>query len=277
MKSVKHFLNFTKFVVLALAAAFFLFPIIWMILTSLKSPSEIYHAPLALIPEKVNLIDNLHNVLERAPFGRYYINTLIFTAGLAIVQLFLAIPAAYAFGCMEFKGRDILFFLVLMRFIVTPVSVFLPNYKTIARLNLVDTLPGVMLPYLASAMAVFLLRQSFRQIPKELIDAAKIDGAGNLRFLYYVGLPLIKPAVVAFFIISFVYHWNEFFWPFLVAQTPRARTLSVGLGRFGLQSQSGAEWALTMTAALMVALPVMAAFVVFQRQFVNTFMRSGLK
>ena len=273
----KSILGIGQIIVLASVAFVLTFPVIWMFLTSLKSSSEIFQHPLGLFPEHLNIVENIRLVLQRAPFGRYYLNTIIVVGGLVTIQLLLAIPAAYAFGCMRFKGQNFLFMLVLLRFIVVPVTVFLPNYRMISQLHLVDTLPGVMLPYFASAMAIFLLRQSFRQIPQELIEAAKVDGANSLQVLYHIGIPLIKPAIFAFIIISSVYHWNEFFWPFLVAQTPHARTLSVGLGRFGIQTQSGAEWALSMTAALIVSVPVILAYLIFQRNFVRSFMRSGLK
>jgi sn-glycerol 3-phosphate transport system permease protein len=276
-KRVRRPLGVTKVLVLTLLAIVFLIPIIWMSLTSLKAPLEVFENPLGLLPRSFSFIENVKEVLTRAPFGHYYVNTFIITGGLAIIQLSLSIPAAYAFGCLQFKGRDVLFLIFLTRFLIVPAAVFLPNYLTVSQLHLVDTRLGVMLPYFASAMAVFLLRQAFRQIPRELIDAAKVDGASNLRFLWCIGVPLIKPAIFAFVIISLVYHWNEFFWPFLVGQTVHARTLSVGLGRLGLQSQSGAEWVLTMTASIIVSLPIMVAFVFFQRQFVRSFMRTGLK
>ena len=140
-----------------------------------------------------------------------------------------------------------------------------------------DTLLAVGLPYVGSAQAILILRQAFLQIPKELKESAMIDGCGDLAFLHKIGLPLVKPAILTFSIISVVYQWNAFFWPMLVTESNAVRTLPVGLAQFGLRAESGAEWGLTMTATLLVILPILVAFAIFQKQFINSFLRSGLK
>jgi len=264
-------------IVLTSITGFFVFPVIWSFLTALKAPSEVFTNPFAMLPRQVNLIANVQEVLERMPFPRYLLNTIIITFVLAAIQIALALPAGYAFARLQFPGRDALFILFLTRLVIAPEALFLPNYVTIARLKLLDTYLAVMLPYFSSAVAVFLFRNGFRQIPQELEDAARLDGCTGLRFIIHIGIPLIRPAILAFAITSLVYHWNAFFWPLLVTSTDRARTLTVGLALFGMKAESGAEWALTMTATWIVIGPLAVAFLFLQTKIIGAFIQSGLK
>jgi sn-glycerol 3-phosphate transport system permease protein len=171
----------------------------------------------------------------------------------------------------------LLFLLFLAQLMITPQSTILPNYITVSSLRLLDTRLAVMIPYFASAFGTFLMRQAFLTIPADLEDAASIDGCNILQYLWHVALPIVRPALIAFSIISVTFHWNEFFWPLIVTETARARPLTVGLTIFAQQSEGGAEWHLLMAATMMVVAPLLLGFIVFQRQFVQSFMRSGLK
>ena len=250
-------------------------PLVWAMVAAFKPQIEFFTSS-SFLPQNPTL-SNFSEAWGRMPFTEYFRNTVIFTVGLLIVQLCTLTPAAYAFGRLHFKGRKILFYLFLMQLMIAPQTLVLPNYLTIKSLGLLDTRLGMMLPYCASAFGTFLLRQAFRTIPTELDDSARIDGCGNLRFLWYIGIPLVKPALLAFSIISLVFHWSEFFWPFIITDTPRARTLTVGLAMFSEQARSGAEWTLLMAITLVIIAPMLVAFLIFQRSFVNSFMRSGLK
>ncbi|NMB26139.1 MAG: carbohydrate ABC transporter permease [Firmicutes bacterium] len=254
-----------------------LFPLLWIIVTSFKGQADIFRTPLAILPPKMMFISNLQEVLSRAPWATYFQNTIVLVFGLLAVQLVVSILAAYAFAFFEFRGKNLLFVLVLARLMISPDSVLLPNYLTIMRLGIMDTLLAVGLPYVGSAQAILIIRQAFLQIPKELKESAMIDGCSDLGFLHKIGLPLVKPAILTFSIISVVYQWNAFFWPMLVTESNAVRTLPVGLAQFGLRAESGAEWGLTMTATLLVVTPILVAFAVFQKQFINSFLRSGLK
>jgi sn-glycerol 3-phosphate transport system permease protein len=215
--------------------------------------------------------------LEVAPFGRYYINTVILVIGIFAVQLVTISLAAYAFARLKFPGRDLLFMFFLLQLMIPPQSIVVPNYLTIASLGLLDTKLAIGVVYFASAYGTFLMRQAFRAIPRDMEDAAKIDGCGGLKSIYYVLLPLVKPSLIAFALVSIIYHWNEFFWPLIVTDTVRARTLTVGLAMLTQATESTPEWTLTMAAAIIVVFPLLAGFMIFQRKFIQSFMQSGIK
>lgn len=220
---------------------------------------------------------NFSEAWSYIPFGRYYLNTIIIAFGLLCVQLVTVSLAAFAFARFNFKGKPIIFLLFLLQMMLTAQSTVVPNYLTISKLGLIDTYVAVAAPYFASALGIFLLRQTFLVIPKEIEHAARIDGCSGLRFLWYFALPLSKPTLLAFSIISITYHWNEFFWPLMVTDTPRARTLTIGLGIFAQSAEGGAEWTLLMAATLIVIAPIIVLFIIFQRRFISSFMQSGLK
>lgn len=265
------------YLVLISSSVLILFPLLWIIVTSFKGQADIFRSPLSIFPHEMKFYENLQEVLRRAPWAMYFKNTILLVTGLLAVQLIVSILAAYAFAFFDFRGKSVFFILVLTRLMISPDSVILPNYLIIARLGLLDTLTAIGLPFVGSAIAIFLLRQAFLQLPRELKESAVVDGCGDLLFLLKIGLPLVKPALLTFSIISVVYQWNAFFWPMLVTETAAARTLPVGLAQFGLRAESGAEWGLTMTATLLVITPILVSFIIFQRQFINSFLRSGLK
>jgi sn-glycerol 3-phosphate transport system permease protein len=264
------------YALLAIASLGWLFPLVWMVATAFKSQAEVFARPLGLLPSLMRW-DNFARAWSYAPFAAYYWNTIVIVVGLLAVQLITITMAAYAFARLQFPGRDFLFLLFLAQLMITPQSTILPNYITVSSLRLLDTRLAVMLPYFASAFGTFLMRQAFLTIPADLEDAASIDGCNILRYLWHVALPIVRPALVAFSIISVTFHWNEFFWPLIVTETARSRPLTVGLTIFAQQSEGGAEWHLLMAATMMVVAPLLLGFIVFQRQFVQSFMRSGLK
>jgi sn-glycerol 3-phosphate transport system permease protein len=264
------------YALLAIASLVWLFPLVWLVATAFKSQAEVFARPLGLLPSAMRW-DNFARAWSYAPFAAYYWNTIVIVVGLLVVQLVTMTMAAYAFARLQFPGRDLLFLLFLAQLMITPQSTILPNYITVSSLRLLDTRLAVMIPYFASAFGTFLMRQAFLTIPADLEDAASIDGCNILQYLWHVALPIVRPAWVAFSIISVTFHWNEFFWPLIVTETARSRPLTVGLTIFAQQSEGGAEWHLLMAATMMVVAPLLLGFVLFQRQFVQSFMRSGLK
>lgn len=221
----------------------------------------------------------LHNfltVLDAAPFGRYYANTVILVLGILVTQLILATLAAYAFARLQFRGRELLFALVLVQLMVVPEVLISENYTTMAQLGLVDTITAIGLPYAASAIAIFLLRQTFKSVPKELDEAAEMEGCGHVQLLWRVYVPLARPTLVAFGLVSVSYHWNNFLWPIVITNTVGSRPLTVGLAIFN-STESGIEWTLLSTATVLVVAPLLVAFLIFQRQFVQSFMRAGIR
>ena len=258
------------------AAFVMLIPLIWLVPTAFKSRAELFSYPLSLIPKRL-LFSNFPTAWSYVPFGKYYINTLTIVFGVLFVQIITTTLAAYAFARLKFPGKDLLFIIFITQLMITPQSTILPNYLTIKSLGLLDTKLAVMLPYFASAFGMFLLRQAFMTIPQELEDAAKIDGCNKLQLLWYVFLPMVKPTILTFAIISITFHWNEFFWPLIITDTIKARPLTVGLTLFAMQAEGGAEWTLLMAATLIVIAPLLIGFLIFQRQFIQSFMQSGIK
>ncbi len=221
-------------------------------------------------------LDNFSRAWAAAPFARYFLNTALLVAMILACQLVLSTLAAYAFARYEFAGKKLLFALVLVQLMVMPDILLVENYKTMSRLGLVDSLLAIGLPYFASAFAIFLLRQTFMGIPKELDEAARVEGASGLQILWRVYVPLARPVYTAFALVSVSFHWNNFLWPLIITNTVGARPLTVGLQVFSSTDQ-GIDWSVITAATLMSSAPLLVAFLLFQRQFVQSFMRAGIK
>ncbi|MGE0715815.1 MAG: carbohydrate ABC transporter permease [Alphaproteobacteria bacterium] len=211
-----------------------------------------------------------------APFARYVVNTVALVTLILACQLVLCTLAAYAFARYRFRGADIAFFIVLMQLMVMPDILIVENYRTMSRLGILDSIPAIALPYVASAFGVFLLRQTFKQVPRELDEAARVEGAGALRILLKVYVPLARPVYLAYGLVSVSYHWNNFLWPLIVTNTVGSRPLTVGLQVFSSTDQ-GIDWSIITAATLMTSAPLLLAFLLFQRQFVQSFMRAGIR
>lgn len=236
-------------------------------------PSEfatklIWNAPLTF--------DNFIAAWQAAPFARYFLNTTLLVSMILAIQLVLCTFAAYAFARYAFFGKNILFSLMLVQLMVMPEILIVRNYQTLSQLGLVDTLFGIGLPYFASAFAIFLLRQTFMTIPKELVEAAEMEGASALQVLRHVYIPLAKPTYLAFSLVSVSYHWNNFLWPLVVSNSVESRPLTVGLQVFSSTDQ-GIDWSIITAATLLTSAPLLLGFLIFQRQFVQSFMRAGIK
>ena len=221
-------------------------------------------------------LENFRNAWEAAPFARYFVNTILLVTLILAAQLVLCTLAAYAFARYEFPGRDIAFALVLVQLMIMPDVLIVENYRTMSRLGILDSTLAIALPYMASAFGVFLLRQTFKTIPKELDEAARVEGAGALQVLWRVYVPLAKPVYVAYALVSVSYHWNNFLWPIIVTNTVNSRPLTVGLQVFSSTDQ-GIDWSIICAATLMTSAPLLVAFLLFQRQFVQSFMRAGIR
>lgn len=221
-------------------------------------------------------LDNFREALSQAPFLRYGLNTFILVTMLLSAQLVIGTLAAYAFARYRFYGSDIAFALVLVQLMITPEILIVENYATLANMNLIDTILGIGLPYMASAFGIFLLRQAFKSTPKELEDAARLEGCGTLAILMKVYVPLARPTYLAFGLVSISHHWNNFLWPLVVTNSVETRPLTVGLGVFGAP-ESGVNWSILSAATLLSVAPLLIAFLLFQRQFIQSFMHAGIK
>ncbi|ODU60224.1 MAG: ABC transporter permease [Acetobacteraceae bacterium SCN 69-10] len=221
-------------------------------------------------------LGNFVRAWQAAPFARYFLNTTILVTIILVAQFLLCTPAAFAFARMEFPGRDILFGVVLLQLMVMPDVLLVGNYRTMAQLGLVDTILAIALPYLGSAFGIFLLRQTFRSVPQELDDAARLEGCTLMRRIWRVYVPLARPTYIAYGLVSVSYHWNNFLWPLVIINSVTTRPLTVGLSVFASTDQ-GIDWSIITAATLMTSAPLLLAFLLFQRQFVQSFMRAGIR
>ena len=221
-------------------------------------------------------LENFREALSQAPFLRYGINTFLLVTMLLVAQMVVGTLAAYAFARFQFFGSNVAFGLVLVQLMITPEILIVENYSTLAKLGFVDTITGIGLPYMASAFGIFLLRQAFKSTPKELEDAARLEGCGMFGILMRVYVPLARPTYLAFGLVSISHHWNNFLWPLVITNSVETRPLTVGLGIFGAP-ESGVDWSIVSAATLLSVAPLLIAFLLFQRQFVQSFMYAGIK
>ena len=228
------------------------------------------------VPTAPLTLDNFVKAWHAAPFARYFINTIVLCTMILAAQLVLCTLAAYAFARFEFPGRNVLFALVLVQLMVMPDVLIVENYRTMNALGLRDTILAIGLPYMASAFGIFLLRQTFKQVPKELDEAARVEGCSPLQILWKVYVPLARPVYIAYALVSVSYHWNNFLWPLIITNSVESRPLTVGLQVFSSTDQ-GIDWSIITAATLLTTAPLLIGFLLFQRQFVQSFMRAGIK
>jgi sn-glycerol 3-phosphate transport system permease protein len=221
-------------------------------------------------------LDNFAKAWAAAPFARYFLNTVLLVTMVLTAQLVLVTLAAYAFARFDFPGRDVLFALVLVQLMVMPDVLLVENYRTMTQLGLKDTIVAIGLPYFASAFGIFLLRQAFKTVPRELEEAARVEGCGPLATLWKVYVPLARPTYLAYALVSVSYHWNNFLWPLIITNSVESRPVTVGLQVFSATDQ-GIDWSIINAATLLTTAPLLIAFFLFQRQFVQSFMRAGIK
>lgn len=263
---------FGQILLLSLAATIVV-PLLLVVLTSFKPPNEIYAGlPWPKSPTFQNYVD----VFDKLPLAAYLWNSVATTVLRVAGQLALAILAAYAFARFEFPGRGLLFALTLGAMMIPHQLTFLPIYLMITKLGWFDTWTALIVPNLAMPLAVLLLRQHLLSFPRELYDAAAMDGAGELRILWSVVLPNLKPILAALTIVLFVDCWNEYFWPLVVTETDAAMTAQIGVRRF-LNAEQGDDLGPLMAAMTLVSLPALAVFLFFQRQIIQTFVSVGVK
>ena len=221
-------------------------------------------------------LENFANAWKAAPFARYFVNTIMLVTLTTGMQLVLCTLAAYAFARYDFRGKGIAFALILMQLMIMPDVLVVENYSTMSKIGVLDSTLAISLPYMASAFGIFLLRQTFKSVPKELEEAAAVEGANTLQVLWHVYVPLAKPTYAAYALVSISTHWNNFLWPLIVTNSVNSRPLTVGLQIFSATEQ-GVDWTIITAATLMTSGPLLMAFLLFQRQFVQSFMRAGIK
>lgn len=261
--------------ILATAALIVAAPFLWMASTALKPMSEIFVVPPQWIPRHPQW-QNFSVAWHSATFGRFYTNSLIVALTITCVQLANVTMAAYVFARIAFRGRDIIFLLFLATMMIPTQVTIVPVFILLKQFNWINTYMALIVPFFGSAFGTFLMRQAFLSIPQDLVDAAKLDGAGHIRTLWSVMLPLSVPMLVTFTLLTFMWHWNDYFFPLIVTSTNDMRTLPIGLTMF-MQSEGGSAWNLLIAAALFVMAPVMILFLLAQRQFIQGVASTGMK
>jgi multiple sugar transport system permease protein len=252
-----------------------IFPFYWMVITSFKTTTEALASPPTFWPQVWHL-ENYPLALAQAPFGRYFFNTAFVAFWWVLGVLVVSSLAAFAFARMEFYGKGALFGLFLATLMIPSEVTLIPNFVIVTKwLGWYDTYQAQIVPSIGSVFAIFLLRQFFLGIPRELEDAARIDGCGQLRFLWTIVLPLSTPALITVALLNFLNAWDAFLWPLLVTRAPEMRPIQLGLEVFS--SEFGARYAELMAATTLATLPTVAAFLVAQRYFVEGIARTGLK
>ena len=257
-------------------AVVFLIPLVFTVLVSFRPEVEPVTRGNIFFGSEITLA-NYQRAMQIAPWGLHYINSLIFVGGTLAVQLVTVTSAAYAFARMKFLGRDVLLMVILLQLMIPTGVLLVQNFRTIHRLGLFDTRIALMMPYWGSAFGVLLLRQTFREIPLALEEAARIDGANLLQVIRHVYVSNAVPAYLAFALVSISSHWNEFLWPFIITRSEDIRPLTVGLNKLIQTTDQGAFYGQLMAGTLMVIAPLVILFMLFQRQFIESFARSGIK
>jgi sn-glycerol 3-phosphate transport system permease protein len=259
-----------SYALMALAIAVIGLPLLWMLLGSLKTNPEIYTLPPPWLPKEWRW-ENFSDAWTAAPFGRFYLNSIITTLAGTGLELVNATMTAYAFAFLRFPKKEWVFVLLLAALMIPQQVTILPNYvffgSTVYDLigeSWVNTYQAIILPGASVAFGTFLMRQSFLGLPREVLDAAKVDGAGHLRTLWDVVLPMARPVLVTFGLISVVAKWNDYLWPLVITQTESMRTLTVGISSF-FDLEGNTEWGVVMAATIFVIVPLLVVFVFVQR------------
>ncbi|MFY4774072.1 carbohydrate ABC transporter permease [Metabacillus sp. RGM 3146] len=265
--------QWTAGIILTLGGLLFALPFIWMILSAFKTENEVMQLTPTLWPKEFTL-DNFRNLFENMNFAVYLKNTIIVVL-CSFAGLFLNAMAGYAFAKHSFKGKEKLFYLVLATMMIPGQVTMIPVYLILNQMHLVNTMAGIVLPGLVGAFSIFLFRQFMSTIPEELLEAARLDGAGEFRVFLQIVLPMSKPILAVQGILTFIAGWNSFLWPLIIANDESLYTLSVGLSL--LKGQYSGNFALQMAGSTFMVVPIIVIFMFFQRHIIDGYNISGMK
>lgn len=262
-------------ILLVLMVIITLFPIVFAISNSFKTNSEALNTVMSLIPENPTLENYIH-VFEKLPFVQITLNTFIIAAVVTSLKTITSLLAAYAFVYFDFKGKGVIYFIMLSTMFIPFTVTMIPNYLLISGLGLADSIIGVMLPQFADVLGIFMLRQAMRGINKSLIEVAKLDNIGNLKIMKDIVLPLVRPSIISTGIIFFINSWNEYVWPVLILKSKENYTLSLALQMY-ISSEGGTNFSVAMAVSVMTMIIPLILYLIFQRYIINTFAMSGIK
>ncbi|MFC6332809.1 carbohydrate ABC transporter permease [Paenibacillus septentrionalis] len=263
------------YVLKSLLAAIFIFPFLWMISTSLQTLKETLTFPPTMIPAIPQFI-NYATAWQSGPFLTYFSNSAIITISIIVIQMLVLIPAAYAFAKYKFKGKTILFGLVLLAFMIPGQVTFIPVYLMMSDWGIGRTLLPQIIPFMTNAFGIFLLRQYLMQVPEELIEAARLDNASELKILWKIMIPMSKPALATIALFSFVSHWNDYFWPLVMTDSASVRPLTVGISMLR-ETEGISNWHVIMAGNVILVIPILIVYIFCSKQIVKAFVYSGIK
>ncbi|MBB5786168.1 carbohydrate ABC transporter permease [Jiangella mangrovi] len=263
------------YVVLSVGVLVMALPFVWMLLSSVKPEAEVRSIPPTWLPETFTL-ENYGELFDRLSFPTYFVNSIVVAVVVTLGNLVFGSMLGYALAKLEFRGKRLVFVIVLGTLMVPGMVTFVPLFVLVSNMGLTNTYPGLILPYLVGPLGVFLMRQYFLGLPDELIQAARVDGAGELRIFWSVMLPLTGPALATLGILTFLTSWNNFLWPLVVAQTEDKYTLPVALALYSV-GQNATQYGLLLAGAVVVVVPVVVLFLAVQRYFVQGIAMTGIK
>lgn len=262
-------------ILLVLIVVIMLFPIVFAISNSFKTNSEAMNTVMSLIPKNPT-IENYIHVFEKLPFVQITLNTFVIAAVVTSLKTVTSLLAAYAFVYFDFKGKGIIYFIMLSTMFIPFTVTMIPNYLLISKLGLADSIVGVMLPQFADVLGIFMLRQAMRGINKSLIEVAKLDNIGNFKIMRDIVLPLVRPSIISTGIIFFINSWNEYVWPVLILKSKENYTLSLALQMY-ISAEGGTNFSVAMAVSVMTMIIPLTLYLIFQRYIINTFAMSGIK
>jgi len=273
--SARSFIKHTLLhIILISGVIIMIFPFLWGISTSLKDMREVLSNPFSIIPRQITFI-NYKNVVKSIPIVRFFINSLIVAITITASQLITCSISAYAFSRLKFPFRDGLFYILLGTMMIPQHVIMIPVYLILNFFRLIDTYAAMIVPFISSAFGTFLLRQFFLTVPKELEEAATLDGCGHLRFLFRIMIPLARPILATLAIFTFMWSWNNYLWPLIVTNRIEIRTLQYGLAMF--KEEGGLNWGQLMAGTTIATIPILILFFIAQKQFIKGITLTGLK
>jgi sn-glycerol 3-phosphate transport system permease protein len=273
--SLKKLFKILEIGILVLMVFVFMFPFLWMCSTSLKTLREAYQIPPSLFPSHL-MFSNYIKAWQTIPFALYLKNSLVVTLSVVAIQFLILVPAAYGFARYNFKGKQVMFSIVLLAFMLPSQITFVPVYLMFSKLGMVNSYAPLIIPFAANAFGIFLLRQYFMQIPEEIIEAARLDDATQIKIIMRIMIPMAKPALATIALLSFISHWNSYFWPLVMTNSDTFRTLPIGIAMLR-QTEGVTQWQVVMAANVILIAPIIFLYILANQQIKKAFVYSGIK
>lgn len=269
VKARKIVVKILDTICILLVSMFFLLPFIWMLLTAIKTDVEAIRIPIQWFPKQIQW-ENFAQAWDSGPFLLYLRNSLIYSFGVIFVQLLTTIPAAYAYAKFDFKGKSLLFYITMGTMMIPSQLIFVPMYQMMSQWRLINTFSSLILPFSASSFSIFMMRQAFKNVSDELIEAARIDGLHELGIVIRIATPNAMSSVATFVLFSFIGHWNDYFWPLIMTTNDTVRTLPIAIARLN-DMEGGTNWPVLMAGNVILVLPLLIAFFCAQNRIVHAF------